>query len=377
MASPALTSAKYAADFTDYKSAYSDISINEFPECLQATVGKMRSLFSARHSLQIHPSKVLGEGTFGIVMRGSYELADETLVPCAVKVYKIPGTCEHEAGNLWKVSGVCHAIGLHGVFSSTHYKLIHSGKSIVLDEAPTDENENKLSIVVIDLVTTPNLLRSSFNLSEIRLLARQMFEFLKDLQGIAPNRTGTLIHADFNMSNLFWDDRNLTVIDFGLSVLQDDKSLPVVTDPLYRAPEIFLNQRAESNHFRRGANYNESIDVWSAAVCLHLRFTGKFLVGKEHKHCVIPSLIDRLGMPSNSYLKTAMAADKFFSQVSEGVFVLKENISKPGLKPLSAYYESTDASTQQMRDFIFKCLTWDPLERMTVDQALKHPFIKG
>lgn len=50
----------------------------------------------------------------------------------------------------------------------------------------------------------------------------------------------------------------------------------------------------------------------------------------------------------------------------------------PGALTLEALLKNSmgeEASDPQLKDFLNRCLCWDPLERMTAREALQHPWV--
>jgi serine/threonine protein kinase len=378
MASAVSSSSKI--DFTNYQLAYSDLPISEFPLCLQETVTRMRALFAAKDSLCIDRSAIMGSGGTGTVLAGSYEFENKKRTACAIKLFTFQDEAAGEANNLWLASGVDHAVRLHGVFLSSHYKEMDSqGRYFILDANPKCEESNRLFFVVIDLFSSNDRFRSTLKIQEISLFAKQLFTFLSQLQTFAPNRSEKMIHGDLMPSNMFWVNKQLTVIDFNLSSLVTDKSTPVVTQSRFRAPEIFLNQMAEDNTSGEKANYDEKIDVWSAGACIHYLYTGHFLFthylnGMPYGRIAISSMVDRLGMPRAGYLETAVAVNKFFDKLG-GKFKLKSDPILFRVQPLKKHYQSQDPLVKSLKDFVSKCLQWDPKDRISVAEALQHPLL--
>jgi serine/threonine protein kinase len=379
MSAPAVTGSKPVVDFSDYKCVLTELPVADFPKSLQDTVTRVRWLSINRDSVSIFTNKQIGEGGAGHVFKGGYRLADGSTIPCAVKWFKDFAGAEWEVGALWRAASVSNAVKLHGFFLGVNFEIASDGKSVVLNSKQNSE-ENVACIAVVEWIDSAPIKSICGKTYDIFLFAKQLFLFLKELHSSGPGRGTGLIHGDLTADNLFWINRRLTVIDFGLAQLKSDRFVPVVTYTPYRAPEIFLNQKQEANIASEQIQYDEQIDVWSAAACIHVLFTNVLLcpdTGRKGKygHLAIASLVDRLGMPNDAYLETSISTDKFFTKV-DSRYELKKEIPRPGCKPLESYYQSLDSLTPSMKDFITRCLAWDPKDRLTVDQALDHPYIK-
>ena len=209
--------------------------------------------------------------------------------------------------------------------------------------------------------------------------AKQFFEFLVQFQKPALNREKGLVHCDISKQNVFWNDRKLVVIDLGLAREKGALMDPIVQKINIRAPEIFLNQLSENNHGDKEApRYSESIDIWSVGVLIHLFITEKAFVFDgpnqlPYGHNELSILVQRIGMPQTSYLEKMVAKDKFFEKTEENTYVLKSEIRKiPIRTSLEKTHQECPQSSPQILDLIKKILVWDPAQRITPQEALKH-----
>ena len=141
-----------------------------------------------------------------------------------------------------------------------------------------------------------------------------------------------IIHRDIKPENiLFSDKRNLfslKLIDFGLATFSDDEKKTVGT-PLYIAPEMI------------DGNGTFVSDIWSVGVIVYQMLTGKLpFEGDEHDD-------------KNQLLYERIKNEHY-------------NLT---------YLEKAECS-DDLKDFIDKTLQKDIKKRMTVDEALNHPWIK-
>lgn len=174
-----------------------------------------------------------------------------------------------------------------------------------------------------------------------------------------------IIHADLKPENVLLNltGDNVKVIDFGSSCHKHSKTHTYIQSRYYRAPEIVL-----------GCGYGHPIDMWSLG-CMMVEFdTGKPLFKATNETHLIILIVGLLGSPSIDFLKTSKRHSDFFDKD----FKLKQFYDKDG-KPYSVEnrYLLDICKTKDLIfvDFISRCLTWEPTQRMTPVEALEHPFI--
>ncbi|KDQ26778.1 hypothetical protein PLEOSDRAFT_1043792, partial [Pleurotus ostreatus PC15] len=183
------------------------------------------------------------------------------------------------------------------------------------------------------------------------------------LRGMKYVHSASVIHRDLKPGNLLVNaDCELKICDFGLSrgfdALPDDDThrlTEYVATRWYRAPEIILA-------FRR---YNTAIDVWSIGCIFAELLTGKPLFkGKDYVD-QLNKILDVLGTPDEAVTKR-IASDKAQAYVRSLPFKPK--------KPLQTIIPSADP---QAIDLLTKMLAFDPVDRITVNEALEHPWLSS
>ncbi|KAG1445555.1 hypothetical protein G6F56_009872 [Rhizopus delemar] len=126
-----------------------------------------------------------------------------------------------------------------------------------------------------------------------------------------------IIHCDLKPENILLkhpEKSGIRVIDLGSSCFVNERVYSYIQSRFYRAPEVVL-----------GMEYGLPIDMWSTGCILAELYTGRPLF--------------------------------------------------PGEKALKR--SNNDAFDRDFADFISKCLTWEPSERMTPEQAFNHPWLKA
>lgn len=181
------------------------------------------------------------------------------------------------------------------------------------------------------------------------------------LRGLKYIHSAKILHRDLKPRNLLVNSNcDLKICDFGLAraVVPDMKAKTgVMTDYVatrwYRAPELLLSWK----------EYNSSVDVWSVG-CIFAELLRRkpFLPGADTKN-QIEQIIEVLGTPSEEEINNIPR---------EKSKKLLRSLPKKKGKNLENIF--TNASPSAI-DLLRKLLTFDPAKRITVEEALKHPYL--
>jgi calcium/calmodulin-dependent protein kinase I len=145
-----------------------------------------------------------------------------------------------------------------------------------------------------------------------------------------------IVHRDLKPENLLFrtpeDNADLLIADFGLSRIMDEEQFHVLTTtcgtPGYMAPEIF-----------KKTGHGKPVDIWAIGVITYFLLCGYTPFDRD----------------SNlEEMQAILIADYSFTPIE--------------------YWRGVSL---QARDFIKKCLTIDPTQRMTAHGALSHAFVAG
>ncbi|KAF8320432.1 kinase-like protein [Clavulina sp. PMI_390] len=182
------------------------------------------------------------------------------------------------------------------------------------------------------------------------------------LRALKALHSADVLHRDLKPSNLLLNANcDLKLCDFGLARANQqpaDADSSFLTEYVatrwYRAPEIMLTFK----------EYTKAIDVWSAGCILAEMIIGKpFFPGRDYHH-QISLILDVLGTPS-----------------IEDFYAIKSPRSRDYLRalpfrkrvPFAQLFPGADPLAV---DLMERCLTFSPTRRITVDQALSHPYLK-
>ncbi|KAM9372916.1 dual specificity protein kinase CLK1-like [Phaethornis superciliosus] len=157
---------------------------------------------------------------------------------------------------------------------------------------------------------------------------------------------------------------DVKVADFGNAMPAHGYHCHLITTRPYRAPEVIL-----------GLGWSQPCDVWSIGCILLEYYLGYpvFPALEDREHLAMMEKI--LGpLPSHMIKKTRRG--EYFHQ---GQLVWDER-SFAGMcvswhcKPLKAFMTSHDEDHKNLFDLIEKMLQHDPDKRITLEEALQHPF---
>ncbi|XP_027046595.1 serine/threonine-protein kinase PRP4 homolog isoform X1 [Pocillopora damicornis] len=212
----------------------------------------------------------------------------------------------------------------------------------------------------------------------VRSYSQQLFLALKLLK-----KTG-IIHADIKPDNILVNESKLVVklCDFGSASFSSDCDItPYLVSRFYRAPEIII-----------GAKYDYSIDMWSVATTLFELYTGKIMFPGKTNNEMLKLMMDYKGKIPNKMIRKGSLRDQHFDEncnflyhevdkvtQREKVTVMGAiNPNKEVVESLLGYKklnEEHKRKVMQLKDLLDKCLMLDPVKRISLNQALTHPFI--
>ena len=214
------------------------------------------------------------------------------------------------------------------------------------------------------------------------LLNMNLYEFLKlnSFQGLSPSlikrfasqllealallNRHKVIHCDLKPENILLKSEKhsaLKVIDFGSSCFYEQRIYTYIQSRFYRAPEIIL-----------GIPYNTSIDMWSFGCILIELFTGYPIFPGESEAEQIQCIMEVLGLPPASVLERATRKRLFFDGDHPKITPnSRGKVRFPGKKPLKDLLRKADTSFFMI---VSACLEWDPLKRITPEEAKEHEW---
>ncbi|KAF6987426.1 hypothetical protein CFC21_005073 [Triticum aestivum] len=213
-------------------------------------------------------------------------------------------------------------------------------------------------------------------LTAVRAYSKQLFIALKHLKNCK------VLHCDIKPDNMLVNDAKnvLKLCDFGNAMLAGmNEVTPYLVSRFYRAPEIIL-----------GLPYDHPLDIWSVGCCLYELSTGKVLFPGATNNDMLRLHMELKGpFPKKMLRKGAFTMQHFdqdlnFNAIEEDPVTKKPmrklilNIKLKDFGSLVSNFPGEDPKMlSNFKDLLEKIFVLDPDKRITVSQALSHPFITG
>jgi len=290
-------------------------------------------------SKYIPPIRPIGRGAYGIVCSA---VNSETNEEVAIK--KIGNAFDNRIDakrTLREIKLLCHM----------EHENIIAIKDII--RPPQRENFNDVYIVY-ELMDTDlyQIIRSTQPLTEDHC---QYFLY-QLLRGLKYIHSANILHRDLKPSNLLLNANcDLKICDFGLArtTSETDFMTEYVVTRWYRAPELLLNC----------SEYTAAIDIWSVG-CIFMEILKRepLFPGKDYVQ-QLRLITELIGSPDDSDLGFLRSdnARRYIRQLPQ---FPKQPFSQkfPNMAPAAV-------------DLLEKMLVFDPSKRITVQEALSHPYL--
>uniref|UniRef100_A0A8C5HZB0 Serine/threonine-protein kinase PRP4 homolog n=1 Tax=Gouania willdenowi TaxID=441366 RepID=A0A8C5HZB0_GOUWI len=213
----------------------------------------------------------------------------------------------------------------------------------------------------------------------VRSYSQQLFLALKLLKRC------NILHADIKPDNILVNESKtiLKLCDFGsASHVADNDITPYLVSRFYRAPEIII-----------GKPYDYGIDMWSVGCTLYELYTGKILFPGSSNNHMIKLAMDLKGKMPNKMIRKGLFKDQHFDQNLNFLYIEVDKVTErekvtvmstinPTKDLLSDMIggqrlpEDQRKKVMQLKDLLDSTLMLDPAKRITINQALQHPFIQ-
>ncbi|XP_042465285.1 mitogen-activated protein kinase 5-like isoform X2 [Zingiber officinale] len=198
-----------------------------------------------------------------------------------------------------------------------------------------------------------HIIRSNQELSE----EHSQYFLYQILRGLKYIHSAKVIHRDLKPSNLLLNANcDLKICDFGLArpTSENDIMTEYVVTRWYRAPELLLNS----------SDYTAAIDLWSVG-CIFMELMNRqaLFPGRDHMN-QMRLITELIGTPTEAELDFLRNEDarRYMKHLPQ--FPPKSFASMfPHINPVAI-------------DLIERMLTFDPNKRITVEEALAHPYLE-
>ncbi|XP_030280905.1 homeodomain-interacting protein kinase 2-like isoform X2 [Sparus aurata] len=306
--------------------------------------------------------KVLGEGSFGKVVRCLNKETNETV---AIKFPKyLDEDTMNEIPMLRKIT--CYNLDEYNIVKYIDCFQTRVGKALVFEP---------LDISVYDYIKMRSF--APMLLSDIRTIIKQMataFDALKGLQ---------VIHTDVKLDNIMMVNHlqqpfEVKLIDFGLAIYRSEARTGTILQPeAFRSPEIIL-----------GCPFSEAIDMWGLGCAMFRMICGCDPFSGETEYEIMLSIVELLGQPADRLLDKGERTRTFFKDTDYDVWRIKTPCQRRANKDhkfqslddlkvmrLEEKNNSEAVEREQCIELLKAMLEIDPDERITPSEVLTHPFI--
>lgn len=181
------------------------------------------------------------------------------------------------------------------------------------------------------------------------------------LRGLKYIHSANVLHRDLKPSNLLLNTTcDLKICDFGLARVADPEHdhtgflTEYVATRWYRAPEIMLNSKG----------YTKSIDIWSVGCILAEMLSNRPIFPGKHYLDQLNHILGVLGSPSQEDLECI---------INEKARSYLQSLPYKPKVPWSRLFPNAD---QNALDLLGKMLTFNPHNRISVEEALAHPYLE-
>ncbi|CAH1406711.1 unnamed protein product [Nezara viridula] len=319
-------------------------------------------ILQSRYKIQA----TLGEGTFGKVVKVKDMQTDEMMALKIIKnVEKYRDAARLEINVLEKLAEK-DPTSKHLCVKMVHWFNYHGHICIGFE---------MLGLSVFDFLKDNNY--QPYSMEHVRHIAYQLsyaVKFLHDNQ---------LTHTDLKPENILLVDSeyelvyngkkkrdirklkrsDVRLIDFGSATFDHEHHSTIVSTRHYRAPEVILE-----------LGWAQPCDVWSIGCIMFELYLGITLF-QTHDNREHLAMMERI-LGTIPYRMARKTKTKYFyhgkldwdEKSSAGRYV------RDNCKPLHRYQQCEDEDHRQLFDLIARMLEYEPTERITLGEAMRHPF---
>lgn len=322
-----------------------DESLDSEEERSSPSRGGINMLQGCRSVNDFHCEHRINEGTYGIVFKGKDMKTGEVVALKKVKMEK-----EREGFPLTALREI------NILLSFDHPSIVRVKEVVVNDHL--DGVFMVMEYLENDLKGVMEMKKQPFSQSEVKCLMLQLLEGVKYLHD------NWVLHRDLKTSNLLMNNQGeLKICDFGLARQYGSPLKPytqLVVTLWYRAPELLLG----------ATEYSTAIDMWSIGCIMAELLAKKPLFNGETEVDQLDKIFRTLGTPNekiwNGFSKLPGAKANF---VRQRYNKLREKF------PATSFIGGPTLSEAGI-DLLNKLLTYDPEERITAEDALKHDWFR-
>ncbi|KAE8673900.1 Mitogen-activated protein kinase 6 [Hibiscus syriacus] len=212
-------------------------------------------------------------------------------------------------------------------------------------------------VAIRDIIPPPQ--RECFNdvyiAYELMAADLQRYFLYQILRGLKYIHSANVLHRDLKPGNLLVNANcDLKICDFGLARVSSESDLMTeyVVTRWYRPPELLLNS----------SNYTTAIDIWSVGCIFMELMIRRPLFPGEYPVQQLRLLLELIGTPSEAEME-------FLSENA------KKYLRTLPVYPRQSFAEKFPNVHPLAINLVEKMLTFDRRVRITVEDALAHPYL--
>nr|4QNY_A Chain A, Mitogen activated protein kinase, putative [Leishmania donovani BPK282A1]4QNY_B Chain B, Mitogen activated protein kinase, putative [Leishmania donovani BPK282A1] len=287
--------------------------------------------------------RIIGAGSYGVVIRARDTKSDNRLV--AMK--RVNKEIFEE---VILAKRILREIKLLAHFNDDN---IIGLRNILTPEDP--ENFDHFYIVM-DIMETDlkQVLRSGQELTEAHI----QFFIYQALRALHIIHSAGVIHRDITPANILVNTNcDLKICDFGLAKEENDQGeymTDYVTMRWYRAPELVMEDK----------DYSAQIDVWGIGCILGELLGSRPLFQGKDRVNQLDKIVDVIGTPSEEDIN------------SVGSSAAQKYLKKKSHRPQADWRQRYPTASPEALDLLRHMLVFNPKRRITVLQAMRHPFLE-
>uniref|UniRef100_A0A8R1Y0I0 Stress-activated protein kinase JNK n=1 Tax=Onchocerca volvulus TaxID=6282 RepID=A0A8R1Y0I0_ONCVO len=172
---------------------------------------------------------------------------------------------------------------------------------------------------------------------------------------------------DLKPSNIVINDKCiLKILDFGLArkIETGERMTIYVVTRYYRAPEVIL-----------GLPYDEKVDVWAIGCILAEMINRKILFPGTDRLDQWNKIVEILGTPNQEFINKLEQHTRNFVQSKGHNDPLPLEEIFPDECFVGSYSKAPQLCASVARDLLSKMLQIDPEKRISIDEAVSHPYV--
>ncbi|XP_061473262.1 dual specificity protein kinase CLK4 isoform X2 [Rhineura floridana] len=235
---------------------------------------------------------------------------------------------------------------------------------------------------LLGLSTYDFISESSFLPFPIELIRKMAYQICQSINFLHHNK---LTHTDLKPENILFvesdyivkynskmrrdehtlKNTDIKVVDFGSATYDNEHHSTLVSTRHYRAPEVIL-----------ALGWSQPCDVWSIG-CILIEYYLGFTVFQTHDSKEHLAMMERMLGPLPVHMIKKSRKHYFHhNQLDWDEHSSAGRYVRRWCKPLKEFMHCHDKDHENLFDLIRRMLEYDPVKRITLDEALEHPFFE-